>query len=188
MHQPKALKCSCRLCDESLSDTCKPRSIRGDPKAERIGSERGLVVGIDCIVGLPESKDGHNAVLVYLVAVAGKARMVVAVPCIDRSGEVIVATFKEAASRVLRAFLLGTQIARVHSDMEKSFVGKALRGHLGAGVWSTSTEGYDHNANATVESVIKQLTRTLRASLLECTGGKGRYQEVSNDLYEHATE
>ena len=74
MHQPKALKGSCRICDESLSD--KPRSTRGDPKAERTGSERGLVVGIDCIVGLPESKEGHNAVLI--MAVSGKARMIAA--------------------------------------------------------------------------------------------------------------
>jgi hypothetical protein len=84
---------------------------------------------------------------------------------------------------------VGTVIARVHSDGERSFVGGQLREHLETtNVWPTTTEGYDHNANATAESVIKQLSRAVRASLLDCTGGRDRYQEVWGDLYEHAAD
>lgn len=32
---------------------------------------------------------------------------------------------------------------------------------------------------------IKQLNRGARAALFDCTGGRGRYQEVWGDLYEH---
>ena len=185
MHKPKDP--SCKTCAQALTE--KPPSRRGDPKAAKAGAERGLVVGSDYIVGLPESKNGMNAV--FVMVATGEAHVVSAVACKDRSGKVALEVYKEAAAKLLRNFPIGTEIARFHTDGEKSFIGGELKSYLKEGprnIWPTKTEGYDHNANAFAESVIKQLSRSVRAGLLECTGGRDRYQEIWDDMYEHAAD
>ena len=116
---------------------------------------------------------------VFVLMTTGQARVASAVACKDRSGEVALGVYKKVAAQLLRKFAIGTAIARFHSDREKSFVGGGLRAHLeSAGSWPTETEGYDHNANTSAEAMVKQLSRSLRAGLLDSTGGKDRCQEV----------
>ena len=182
MHRPKDPACD--TCAEALSQKTPATRTGGD----KTGSERGLVMSMDYIVGLPEDKDGNNAVLI--MATAGDARIVDARACKDRSGKVALRTFQDGVARMMRYFPVGTKIARVHSDEEKAFVGGELKDYIQNTMraWPTDTGGHDSNANAIVESAIKPLTRAVRVALLDCTGGRGRYQEIYRDLYEHAAD
>ena len=106
-----------------------------------------------------------------------------------RSGAEALQAYKDCTAQMLLNYPVGTKISRVHSDCEKSLIGGPLLEYLQLqGVWPTETEGYDHNGNAVVESRIKQLNRGLRAVLLDSTGGRGRYQEVWGDAYEHVCD
>ena len=78
---------------------------------------------------------------------------------------------------------------RVEFDRMKSLIAGPLLEHLKSeGVWPTETAGYDSNGNAVVESRIKQLSKGVRAVLLDCTGGRGRYREAWGDAYEHVCD
>ena len=63
-HRPKST--DCRTCLEALTD--KPPSTRCAQDDAKSGSDRGLVVGMDYIVGLPTDKDGNTGVLVMVAA------------------------------------------------------------------------------------------------------------------------
>jgi hypothetical protein len=141
---------------------------------------------MDYLVGLPEDKDGNTR---FIVLVAAGAGVGAGVPVKTRGGPEALECYKRCSQRLLLSYPVGTVISRVHSDCEKSLIAGPLLEHLkNQGVWPTETEGYDHNANAVVEVRIKQLSRAVRASLLDCTGGRGRYQEIWGDLYEHAID
>ena len=67
---------------------------------------------------------------------------------------------------------------RVHSDVDNSLLADITDWVQTFGGSRTTTEGYDHDGNAKIESRNAKTKQAMRVMLLDCAGGNRQYEEL----------
>ena len=79
-------------------------------------------------------------------------------------------------------------ILRLHSDLDKSLLAEIKQWVVEQAGMRTTTEGYDHDGNCKIESRNKKTQTSMRAMLLDCTGGRLMYDELAVPSMLHAVD
>ena len=115
-------------CDGCALQMSRKLARRLKPDARRHGEDRGLVVGMHYITGLPADNDGNIAAVGLAVASRAEGKLVAWYhPVKPHSGDDVIAAFKECEFRLSQLFPPGEfRIARVHCDCEPSLIGPLI--------------------------------------------------------------
>ena len=185
LHRKRSHRPKDPLCDDCVQgQMVRAAAKRRGNSATHTGADRGLTGGLDFIVNLPPDNNGCVSALGLTVSGvnANGERFTVAhyQPVKGHTADEAVKAYDTCESAVLLLKCKpGAVVGRVHSDCDPTLLGEKLVSHLrNKGVWQTSTEGYDHNGNAAIESRNRQVQAGMRSSLLTATGGRCRYTHI----------
>ena len=179
LHMPKDPLCD--VCTEA-----KSKRNTKQPKLDRpqFGNGEVLDIGIDLVGPLQTDVDGNQWVLngVEVKHGLGAAR---ASP--GKSVVQLLPLVKEIVAEIRAHCGLGQQVMlRLHSDIDQSLMGEITAWVQSQSGIRTTTEGYDHDGNAFVESRNAKMKQTMRACLLGATGGRKQYEEIAIPACLHA--
>ena len=109
----------------------------------------------------------------------------------DKSAKSVLKALRICISKIrLMASAANQQVVRIqcHADYDKSYEAE-VKQYIEEQPWlGTRTQGYDHGGNAAVERDIKMMRGHNRTLLLEVTGGRLQYRELTVQAALHSTK
>jgi hypothetical protein len=136
MHKPRCLTCPDDACD--IGNIKRKPAVRKVQGSMATSAEKGLVLNIDYVVGMPESAAGNTGAMNVSEATHNLGYLV---PTKGRDGPEALQAFQKCVQQIFRRLPVGKRhITRVHSDQEKSILGGELRNYIQQkGWWQTTT-------------------------------------------------